>query len=308
MEQTELTQEQIVSVKKLGFLLNRGTRNFNGRIITKNGVVTAEQMAVIAQAAEKFGAGVAALTVRTTIEVPGIAFENIQPFRDFIAKAGLETGGTGALVRPVVSCKGSTCVYGLYDTMGTAKEVHERFYEGYRTVRLPHKFKIAVGGCPNNCAKPDLNDVGVVGQRVIRFEAEKCKGCKKCAITLACPTGAARLEDGKIVIDKERCNNCGRCFQKCYFNVNETAEDRFKIYVGGRWGKQIRIGDALGRLFTREEMMQVVEKAILLFRSEGKPGERFAQTIDRIGIECAEALLLSDELLRRKEEIIAEAD
>ena len=31
---------------------------------------------------------------------------------------------------------------------------------------LPHKFKIAVGGCPNNCVKPDLNDLGIVGQRV----------------------------------------------------------------------------------------------------------------------------------------------
>ena len=32
--------------------------------------------------------------------------------------------------------------------------------------RLPHKFKIAVGGCPNNCVKPDLNDLGIIGQRV----------------------------------------------------------------------------------------------------------------------------------------------
>ena len=36
------------------------------------------------------------------------------------------------------------------------EEIHERFYHGYREVKLPHKFKIAVGGCPNNCVKPDL--------------------------------------------------------------------------------------------------------------------------------------------------------
>ena len=29
-----------------------------------------------------------------------------------------------------------------------------------------HKFKIAVGGCPNNCVKPDLNDLGIIGQMV----------------------------------------------------------------------------------------------------------------------------------------------
>ena len=36
-------------------------------------------------------------------------------------------------------------------------------------VKLPHKFKIAVGGCPNNCVKPNLNDLGIIGQRVPEF-------------------------------------------------------------------------------------------------------------------------------------------
>ena len=33
----------------------------------------------------------------------------------FWADAGLETGGTGSKVRPVVSCKGTTCQYGLIE-------------------------------------------------------------------------------------------------------------------------------------------------------------------------------------------------
>ncbi|MGI6425205.1 MAG: hypothetical protein ACOX2A_08330 [Tepidanaerobacteraceae bacterium] len=49
-----------------------------------------------------------------------------------------------------------------------------------RNVRLPHKFKIGVGGCPNNCIKPDLNDLGVIGQLVPIFDEELCYGCKKC--------------------------------------------------------------------------------------------------------------------------------
>ena len=50
--------------------------------------------------------------------------------------------------------------------------------------------------------------------------------------------------------------------------------------------------------------MKVVEKAILLFREQGKTGERFAATIDRIGFENVEAQLLSDEILERKQEIL----
>ena len=76
------------------------------------------------------------------------------------------TGGTGAKVRPVVSCKGTTCQYGLIDTFALSKKIHERFYVGYHDVVLPHKFKIAVGGCPNNCVKPNLNDMGIIGQRI----------------------------------------------------------------------------------------------------------------------------------------------
>ena len=77
-------------------------------------------------------------------------YDKIEDFRAFIAEAGLETGGTGAKVRPVVSCKGTTCQYGLFDTYSLSRKVHDRFYKGYETVKLPHKFKIAVGGCPNN--------------------------------------------------------------------------------------------------------------------------------------------------------------
>ena len=45
-------------------------------------------------------------------------------------------------------------------------------------MKLPHKFKIAVGGCPNNCVKPNLNDLGIIGQRIPHFKAELCKDVK----------------------------------------------------------------------------------------------------------------------------------
>ena len=109
-------------------------------------------------------------------------FDNIEPLREFLAQNGLETGGTGSKVRPVVSCKGTTCQYGLIDTFALSEEIHERFYHGYHDVKLPHKFKIAVGGCPNNCVKPDLNDLGIIGQRIPQVDLEKCRGCKEMCI------------------------------------------------------------------------------------------------------------------------------
>ncbi len=293
-------------VKGMGFLNNKGTDNFNGRIITVNGKITAAQQKCIAEAAEKFGNGDVVFTTRLTVEVPGIPYDKIEEFQQFIAREGLVTGGTGSKVRPVVACKGTTCQYGLLDSFELSREIHERFYEGYRQVLLPHKFKIAVGGCPNNCVKPDLNDLGIIGQYIPNFDEDSCNGCKKCAIEKNCPVGAAKVKDGVLEIDKNVCNNCGRCVEKCPFDAIEDGTYGYKIYIGGRWGKKVAQGRALGKIFTdKEEALSVIEKTILLFREQGKTGERLSQTIDRLGFEQVEAQLLSDEILSRKEEILA---
>ncbi|WP_077534542.1 4Fe-4S dicluster domain-containing protein [Massiliimalia massiliensis] len=300
-----LNQDEIKSVKGLGFLNNKGTNRFNGRIITTNGKITAEQTACIAQAAEKYGNGEVAFTARMTVEVPGIEYKDIPAFREFIAQSGLETGGTGAKVRPVVSCKGTTCQYGLHDTFGLCEEIHHRFYEGYHDVVLPHKFKIAVGGCPNNCVKPDLNDLGIIGQRVPSIDKEACRGCKKCQIEAVCPMNAAKVQNGILEIDQELCNNCGRCSDKCYFGCNKNAKSGYKIYIGGRWGKKTAVGKTLSKIFTsKEEALSIIEKAILLFKEQGKNGERFSDTIARLGFEQVEKELYSDDILKRKEEIL----
>ncbi len=158
---------------------------------------------------------------------------------------------------------------------------------------LPHKFKIAVGGCPNNCVKPDLNDLGIVGQRVPEIDLSKCRGCKVCQVEQGCPIRVAQLQDGKIQIDAEACNHCGRCVSKCPFGaVNESAAG-YRIYIGGRWGKKVAQGHMLDKLFTsEEEVIDLVERAILFFRDEGNSGERFADTIDRLGFDYVQEKLL----------------
>ena len=136
-------------------------------------------------------------------------------------------------------------------------------------MKLPHKFKIAVGGCPNNCVKPDLNDLGVIGQRIPQIQLDKCRGCKVCQIEETCPIHVAKMEDGKIHIDPEACNHCGRCVGKCPFKAVEDHIDGYRIYIGGRWGKKVAQGRYLDKVcIDRQEVMDVIEKAILLFREQ----------------------------------------
>ncbi|MGO5164805.1 MULTISPECIES: (4Fe-4S)-binding protein [unclassified Candidatus Paralachnospira] len=281
-------------LKGLGFLNNKGTDSFSARVITGNGRVTAAQHRRMAEAAERFGNGTLTYTTRQTVEIPGIPYEKIGEFQSFLAEEGLMAGGTGPKVRPVVSCKGTTCQYGLLDSYALSEEIHQRFYVGYHDVKLPHKFKIAVGGCPNNCVKPNLNDLGVVGQRIPQFHKELCKGCKKCAVEAACPVGASKVVDGVLVRNTELCNQCGRCIGTCRFDSITDGTYGYKIYIGGRWGKKVAMGRALNQFFTtKEEVMTVIEKAILFFKDHGQPGERFADTIARLGFENVEKQLLS---------------
>ena len=293
-----LPPEEIRRVKALGCLVDKryGDR-FNVRVITRNGKLSAEEQRAVAQAAEQFGSGEVTMTTRLTLEIQAVPYEKLDDIRDFLQQHGLETGGTGSKVRPVVSCKGTTCQYGLCDTFALSQRIHEKFYVGYHGVTLPHKFKIAVGGCPNNCVKPDLNDLGIIGQRVPQLDLAKCRGCRVCQVEKACPIRAAQLQGDKLVIDPAACNHCGRCIGTCPFGALEQGQWGYRIYIGGRWGKQVARGRALGRIFTSEEqVMELVEKAILLYRDEGRTGERFADTIARLGFDRVEERLLHGQL------------
>ena len=290
----KLSPEEIKRVKGLGCLQDKRYDDiFNIRVITGNGHITTDEHRAIADAADKFGNGQITMTTRLSMEIQGVPYDNIEKTIAFLGEHGLMTGGTGAKVRPVVSCKGTTCQYGLLDSYAISEEIYKRFYEGYRDIVLPHKFKIAVGGCPNNCVKPNLNDVGIIGQRIPKVDTDICKGCKKCAIEAACPNKVAKVVDGKIQIDKGTCRHCGRCVGKCPFHTIEDGTYGYKIYIGGRWGKKVSKGRSLSKIFTsKDEALDVIEKAILFFRDNGIKGERFAETIERIGFENVEKQLL----------------
>lgn len=55
--------------------------------------------------------------------------------------------------------------------------------------------------------------------------------------------------------------------------MTEEFADGYRIYLGGRWGKRVAHGHAMDKVFTsEEEVLDIVERAILFFRDEGITG------------------------------------
>ena len=280
----DITAEEKLKLKGQGFIPQRDGESFACRVITENGFFNSEHLQKVSEIAEKYGRGEVCFTVRLTVEIPWIKHDDIDNVKKELASVGLYPGGTGDRVRPIVACKSLYCQYGFIDTKSLAEKIHEIFYLGFYDKKLPHKFKIAIGGCPNNCIKPDLNDISIVGQRVPVINKTNCKGCKNCEVIASCKIGALTMTDGKVEIDRSKCNNCGICINaKCNFDAIACSREGVSIFAGGKWGKVSRRGDKLPGVYSTNEALSIIEKAILYYGENGKTKERFGDMIDRIG-------------------------
>ena len=114
----------------------------------------------------------------------------------------------------------------------------------------------------------------------------------------------SRDEDGNLVLDSEKCTNCGKCVGACPFDCIEEKARGYKVSIGGIWGKTQRMPDYLPGIYTEDEVMKLIEKCLLLYREQGITGERFGRTLDRIGADKFIEQLLSDDVLERKQEIL----
>lgn len=148
------------ALKARGFMKQREGELFSVRLGITGGCVTAEHMKAIGQLAATYGSGVVHLTTRQGVEIQNVPYGNLEAFERDLVAAGLGLGLTGPRVRGIVACPGDICQHGLVDPQRVARMLESTV--GRRT-GLPHKFKIAITGCPNGCAKPIENDLGVMG-------------------------------------------------------------------------------------------------------------------------------------------------
>ena len=126
------------TLKKGGFMRQKQKNNFSLRLRTVGGHMSAEQLAKVAEVAEKYGEGYVHLTSRQGVEIPFIKLDQIEEVKNALAEGDVVPGVCGPRVRTVTACQGAAiCQSGCIDTYTLAKELDERYF-GYE---LPHKFK-----------------------------------------------------------------------------------------------------------------------------------------------------------------------
>jgi dissimilatory sulfite reductase (desulfoviridin) alpha/beta subunit len=91
--------------------------------------------------------------------------------------------------------------------------------------------------------------------------------------------------DDRPVIDRARCLLDGRCISSCPVGAWQERRRGFLLYVGGKVGRNPRLGQVIDELIPESRVVKAVEKVLVVFGDLGKKGERIADTIDRVGFE-----------------------
>lgn len=249
------------------------------RVRAPAGVLTAEQMEAVAAVSRRFGRGDVALTLRLNAEVPWVRREDVPAAVEALEEAGLAVGSTGATVRSVVACKGTFCRHGIVDTQALARAVEESV--GGRA--LPRKLKIAIAGCPNNCARVRFNDIGLMGEAYPVFDPETCTLCGACA--RVCREGGVAVVDDRVCFSADACIGCGDCIAICPAGAVTAETEGVVVYLGGMAGRHIRTGVRAAGPLAPGDLPAFVGGVIDYFACHAEKGERFGNMMDRIGEE-----------------------
>ncbi|WP_054020750.1 nitrite reductase large subunit NirB [Piscinibacter sakaiensis] len=122
------------------------------------GETTADELRRIADAVDRFRIPTVKVTGGQRIDLLGVKKEDLPAVWQAI---GMPSGHAYAkALRTVKTCVGSEwCRFGTQDSTQMGKDLERALWRMY----APHKVKLAVSGCPRNCAESGIKDVGVIG-------------------------------------------------------------------------------------------------------------------------------------------------
>ena len=125
------------------------------------GLTSAQELKDIADIAVKYDVPTVKFTGGQRLDMFGVTKEQLEPMWKDLNDKGFVSGQAYAKgLRTVKTCVGNTyCRFGTQDSMNMGVLLEKLTWGSW----TPHKYKIAVSGCPRNCAEATIKDFGVVG-------------------------------------------------------------------------------------------------------------------------------------------------
>jgi nitrite reductase (NADH) large subunit len=124
------------------------------------GVTTAAELRAIADVVDKYKIPTVKVTGGQRIDLLGVRKEELPDVWRDLNAAGMVSGHAyGKALRTVKTCVGSEwCRFGTQDSTAMGIALEKMTWGSW----TPHKVKLAVSGCPRNCAEATIKDFGVV--------------------------------------------------------------------------------------------------------------------------------------------------
>jgi nitrite reductase (NADH) large subunit len=124
------------------------------------GLTNSRELRAIADVVDKFAIPTVKVTGGQRIDLLGVKREDLPAVWRDLNAAGMVSGHAyGKALRTVKTCVGSEwCRFGTQDSTGMGVALERMTWGSY----FPHKVKLAVSGCPRNCAEATCKDFGVV--------------------------------------------------------------------------------------------------------------------------------------------------
>ncbi|ALS24137.1 nitrite reductase large subunit NirB [Paenibacillus naphthalenovorans] len=155
VEHAEERESRFVNERNHANIQKDGTYSVIPRIY--GGVTSPKELKKIAEVAEKYDVPMVKITGGQRIDLLGVKKEDLPGMWE---ELDMPSGyGYGKALRTVKTCVGSTfCRFGTQDSISMGIELERRF----ERLNTPAKVKMAVSGCPRNCAEATIKDFGVV--------------------------------------------------------------------------------------------------------------------------------------------------
>ena len=151
-------QSRFVNERKHANIQKDGTFSVVPRMW--GGLTNAAELRAIADAADKYNVPTVKVTGGQRIDLLGVKGEDLPFIWADLNRAGLVSGHAYSKgLRTVKTCVGTDhCRFGTQDSTGLGIKLEQTLWGSW----TPHKVKLAVSGCPRNCAEATCKDVGII--------------------------------------------------------------------------------------------------------------------------------------------------